>query len=231
MSLSLKARAMKQAKEKTTLTPTGRNSPATASVMASGSRAAIENESLLAAYGYSISTPVGVSSAKRDALVSKLKDKEYRDAYVRSTVVHGLAHQVRVNREERHLTQEALAKKCGHKTTQVMISRIEDTAYENFTLNTVLKVASALDVAVILKLVPYSKFILETADKSVSGLFAKSFTEENLYTRQATLTLSKKVEQQYDLCSIPSQTNMAYPFINSPNHAGYQIECALAKTK
>lgn len=137
-----------------------------------------------------VSSAVGVTSVRRNALVGKLQGKEYRDAYLRASITHGLAHQIRINRELRNLSQTSLAEKCGKTTTQVAISRLEDPAYGKFTLNTILKVASALDVAVLVRLVPYSKFLLETADKSVLGLFSKSFSEENLYAKQALVTLT-----------------------------------------
>lgn len=150
------------------------------------------------------SNAVGVTNGRRKVLVAKLQDKKYRDAYVRATVAHGIAHQVRVNRELRKLSQKSLADRCGGKTTQVAISRLEDPANGNFTLNTILKVASALDVAVLVRLVPYSKFLLETADKSVMGLFAKSFHDENLQATQAmvTFTMEESVQQSVSYISI-----------------------------
>lgn len=156
-----------------------------------------------------LSATVEVTSGRRNALVGKLQDKEYRDAYVRATITHGLAHQIRINRELRNLSQKSLAEKCGKTTTQVAISRLEDPAYGKFTLNTILKVASALDVAVCVRLVPYSKFLLETADKSVFGLFSKSFSEENLYAKQALITFtmaeSEPQTQSYALIEAKQQ--------------------------
>lgn len=158
---------------------------------------------------YSVSDAVGVTSGRRKVLVDKLQNKEYRDAYVRATTTHGIAHQIRTNRELRNLTQNALATKCGGKTTQVAISRLEDPAYGKFTLNSILKVASALDVAVLVRFVPYSKFLLETADKSVEGLFSKSFVNENLHIKQAlvTFTMPESKQQTQHYVSIGSNQN------------------------
>lgn len=208
--------ASKPSKDKKKLLVTENDIPAivsarkpVASVQHVQTHAAKTNESYSGSIVYSVST-AGVTNGRRKVLVAKLQDKKYRDAYVRATVTHGIAHQVRVNRELRHLSQQALAERCGGKTTQVAISRIEDPAHGSFTLNTVLKVASALDVAVLVRLVPYSKFLLETADKSVMGLFSKSFDEENLLTKQAliTLTLKDSGEQSFKYISMePSQTS------------------------
>ncbi|MEO7782785.1 MAG: helix-turn-helix transcriptional regulator [Candidatus Nitrotoga sp.] len=140
---------------------------------------------------YAISNTVGVVNGRRKVLIGKLQDKKYRDAYVRATITHGLAHQIRTNRESRKLSQQSLADKCGGRTTQAVISRLEDPAYGKFTLNSVLKVAAALDVAVLVRLVPYSKFILESTDKSILGLYAKSFSEENLHSERAFVTFTE----------------------------------------
>lgn len=165
--------------------------------------------------------------AKRDALVEKLRNKEYRDAYVHSTVVHGLAHQIRINREQRHFSQAELARKCGGKTTQISISRLEDPAYGTFTFKSILKVASALDVAVVFKLVPYSKFILESADKSVSGLLVKSFSDEDLHTRQAMVTISVKTDSEggnYFMKKTSVPIGKVNEFTNQFNPASHEVE-------
>lgn len=193
----------------TKLSATEKNIPASVSVRraiasvphAQGHAAKMHDNSCSNAVTYSVSNIAGVAGGRRKVLVSKLQDKEYRDAYVRATLTHGIAHQIRVNREQRKLSQQSLAEKCGGKTTQVVISRLEDPSYGKFTLNSILKVASALDVAVLVRLVPYSKFLLETTDKSVLGLYAKSFFEESLNNRQAlvafTVTESKLPSQLY----------------------------------
>lgn len=137
-----------------------------------------------------VATFVGVSAHIRDSIVARLTDINYRTAYIESNIAHGIAHQIRINRELRGWSQDELAKKCGSATKQATISRLEDPAYGNYSLRTLLKLASAFDVALIVKFVPYSKFLIETFDKSPAGLFAKSFSDENLYLRQATMTLT-----------------------------------------
>lgn len=119
-----------------------------------------------------------------------MQNKEYRDSYVSANLKNGLAHQIRTNRELRNLSQTELAAKCGVKTKQEAISRLEDPAYGNYSINTLLKIAAALDVALLVKFVPFSKFLIETADKTPNGLYAEEFGRENLYLRQAQVTLT-----------------------------------------
>jgi len=209
MNSSRRMPVSKPEKGETKLSTTEKNIPA--SVSARRATASVQNvqnhaakmhdNSRPNAVVYSVSNAASATGGRRKVLVGKLQDKEYRDAYVRATLTHGLAHQIRVNREQRKLSQQSLAERCGGKTTQVVISRLEDPAYGKFTLNSILRVASALDVAVLVRLVPYSKFLLETADKSVLGLYAKSFFEEDLSNRQAlvtfTVTESESLSQSY----------------------------------
>lgn len=216
MSLSQKTRVSKLTKGDVKLKQIGKNIPVAVSATELDLPAA--KNSAPYPRTFLVSAPIGVSGAQRDGIVEKLKNKEYRDAYVRHTLTHGLAHQIRVNRESRNLTQAELAKKCGKKTNQVTISRLEDPAYGSFTLNSIFNIAAALDVAVVLKLVPYSKFILETADKSEIGLFAKSFTDENLSARQAMLTITlDEINQQHNpylASSFPQMKSIESHFIN-----------------
>lgn len=172
---------------------------------------------------YNITDVIGVENGRKKVLVAKLQDKKYRDAYVRATITHGLAHQIRVNREQRNLSQQSLAQKCGGRTTQVGISRLEDPAYGKFTLNSVLKVASALDVAVLVRLVPFSKFLLEMADKSVPGLYTKSFSEDVLHGAQAlvafTITENKAQTQPYVSIGIPPKPLSSSVILKQPQQS------------
>ena len=92
----------------------------------------------------------------RDKLIDSLQDKEFREAYVAEHLHQGFAFQVRVTRKARELTQGDLGDQAGMK--QSRISDIEDPSYESLSLKTAERIASALDVALILRLVPYSKF-------------------------------------------------------------------------
>jgi transcriptional regulator with XRE-family HTH domain len=139
---------------------------------------------------YQLKNYSAIANPRRKVLSQKLKDKKYRDAYVKATVTHGIAHQIRVNRQARGLSQQALAELCHPKTTQAVISRLEDTANGKFNIASILKIASALDVAVIVKLVPFSKFLLETDDKTVAGLTASSFQPDDVERGEITLSFT-----------------------------------------
>lgn len=226
------------------LSATEKNIPASASAHkavasvqhAQAHAAKMHDNSRSNAVAYSVSNIAGVAGGRRKVLVGKLQDKEYRDAYVRATLTHGLAHQIRVNREQRKLSQQSLAERCGGKTTQVVISRLEDPAYGKFTLNSILKVASALDVAVLVRLVPYSKFLLETTDKSVFGLYAKSFFEESLNNSQALVTFtaiedSKLLSQSYVSIGTTKKPTDLHVVIKQPKQSLAECGYSYIKSK
>lgn len=116
------------------------------------------------------------ANSRNKRLVTKLKNKEYRDAYVAANAQNGVAFQVRAMRQSRRWTQEELANRAGKK--QNTISRLEGPSYGKMTLQTLIDLASAFDVALLVKFVPYSKFLAETQDVSPEALDSKSFEAE-----------------------------------------------------
>jgi len=112
----------------------------------------------------------------KQRLLRKLQGKRYRDAYVGSQVSTGLAYQTREIREQRGLTQEALGARINKR--QNLISRLEDPDYGRYTVKTLLELASAFDVALLVKFVPYSHFLREMEDKHPGALQVPSFEDE-----------------------------------------------------
>ena len=102
-------------------------------------------------------------------------DKEYRVATVESTVEHMVAWQVRVNREQRGLTQRQLAEKMA--THQSAISRLEDSEGGDVRLSTLLRAAEAFDCALVVRFVGHDQFAMLTADVHPDRLYAPSFDD------------------------------------------------------
>jgi transcriptional regulator with XRE-family HTH domain len=118
-----------------------------------------------------------MSAVSKGKLISKLENnKAYREAYVCEHIKTSVPIQIRHLREERTLTQAQLAAMA--KTTQTVISRLEDPNYGNLTLNSLLKIAAALDIALLVKFAPFSRMLLEFQDLSPTALSVKAFTDE-----------------------------------------------------
>jgi hypothetical protein len=111
----------------------------------------------------------------RKNLWHKLGNKEYRDAYVSEHVRRWIAHQIRALREhpDRKWKQGELSDRM--RKPQSVVSRLEDPTYGKMTVQTLLQVAEAFDVALIIKFVSFPQFVNETADLSQNAMHVDSF--------------------------------------------------------
>jgi transcriptional regulator with XRE-family HTH domain len=99
-------------------------------------------------------------TVKRDLLES-CKDREYREAFNLENVYASVCGQMRNIREQQELSQLELGRKA--KMAQERISILEDPNAETKpTLNTLLRIAGALDVGLEVRFIPFSR-VLETS--------------------------------------------------------------------
>jgi transcriptional regulator with XRE-family HTH domain len=119
-----------------------------------------------------------MSFGSKKSLLEELKNKKFRDAYAAEHVKTSVPIQIYLLREQRHWNQSQLAERA--KTTQTVISRLEDLDYGKLSISTLLKLASAFDIALLVKFVPFTRLLKEFKDNSPEALSAKSFSEELL---------------------------------------------------
>jgi transcriptional regulator with XRE-family HTH domain len=100
-------------------------------------------------------------------------DVEYRQPAMEANVAHMIASQVRINREERGLTQAQLGSAMG--TKQSAISRLEDPEGGDVLVSTLVKAAHAFDCALLVRFVDYSQFAAMTHDVRPERLYAVPF--------------------------------------------------------
>lgn len=105
-------------------------------------------------------------------------DVAYRQATLEAEIEHGIAWQIRVNREERGLTQLELGKKM--KTGQSAISKLEDPTGGDIQLSTLFKAAHAFDCALLVRFVSFSEFGALTVDVRPDRLLACDFASDKL---------------------------------------------------
>lgn len=103
-------------------------------------------------------------------------DKAYRDAFTESMIRTGLAFQLRELRKRSGMSQKELGRLAG--TTQNVISRLENPDYGSFTLKTLLRLASSLDVALIVKFATFGELHQMTRDRSPDALAVPSYRVE-----------------------------------------------------
>ena len=105
---------------------------------------------------------------KISRLLQKLRNKDYREAFVSARVAAAVGSQISALRQKVGWRQSELAERAGMK--QSRISLLEKADYENFSFNTLRRIATALDVAVIVQFVSFPEFVR----------WSDSFTSENL---------------------------------------------------
>jgi transcriptional regulator with XRE-family HTH domain len=89
--------------------------------------------------------------------LAKFAHREYRQTFLRDNVVEWLRSQLIALREQRSLTQEAVAQLLG--TSQSTIARYEKQDYGKWNVSTLLEYADAYDVALDARFVSWGTFI------------------------------------------------------------------------
>lgn len=113
---------------------------------------------------------------RKKNLIGRLKNKEYRDAFVSEHIDTGIPFQIKALRNQRHWTQHDLAKITGMKQTRISV--LEDPNYSRFSLTTLKKVASAFDVGLIVRFVSVSELVEWEINLSPNSLKAFSFDQD-----------------------------------------------------
>jgi len=121
---------------------------------------------------------VNINDKRKRQLFKDLKNKDYRNAYVSSSVDVGVASQIRALREQREWNQSKLAKEA--KMHQVRISELENPSHSP-TLATLKKLATAFDVALIVRFLPFSDLVKWKLDMSAESLEVQSFQQEEFF--------------------------------------------------
>ncbi len=116
---------------------------------------------------------------RKEKLIIKLKDKEYRDAFVSEHIATGVPFQIKALREQRGLSQKDLGKEA--KMLQERISVLEDPNYAKFTISTLKKIASAFDIGLVVRFVPFGELAEWELNLSSDSLKVHSFDEDKFF--------------------------------------------------
>ncbi len=149
--------------------------------------------------------PSRMSSTIRN-LWKRMKSKEYRDSFVASHVSNTVAAQIFTMREDRKWTQTALAQKAGMR--QSRISALEDPDFENVELATLRRVASAFDVGLSVRFVPFSDIAVQAGNMGSEYICVADFAHDALP--------SYGQEFRYDVEFSDSATTSPNIYLSSP---------------
>ena len=114
--------------------------------------------------------------SKKERLLEQLKNKEYRDAFVAEMISTGIPFQLRALRKQRNWSQQKMSEETG--MMQERISVLEDPNYGKLTLTTLKKVASALNIGLLVRFVPISDLVKWELKLSSDSLKASSYDDD-----------------------------------------------------
>ena len=146
------------------------------------------------------------SNKRKKRLLEDLKDKRQRDAFVSAHINTGIPFQIRALRDQRRWSQKELGEYTLKKMTQEVISRLEDPNYSKFTLTTLKRLASAFDVALMVRFVPFSELVEWEMNLSPESLEVLSFNQESYFTKQCEDIFSSAVAEQNPSITTPEYT-------------------------
>ena len=111
-----------------------------------------------------------------------MRDKPYRETFVAAHLSTNIAAQIQTIREQRGWTKKQLAQEAGMSPSRITV--MEDPSYENFTLTTLKRLASAFDVALIARFAPFSDLVDWVAELSPEKLQTPEFEMDALSHRE-----------------------------------------------
>lgn len=118
---------------------------------------------------------------KIEQIWARFRNKAYREGFVTAELSTNVAAQIAAMREDRGWTQSQLAEAAGMR--QSRISVLEDPAYENMSVTTLRRLASAFDVGLAVRFVPFSDIVSWTVDTAPGHLSVKCFAEDRVPNR------------------------------------------------
>jgi len=119
---------------------------------------------------------------------SDMQDKEYRHGLIDAQIEIDLPFQIRALRKQEELTQPQLAELAGMK--QSRISKMEKPGGARFTLETLRRLAKALDVALIVRFAPFGELVAWSTEFNPDSFAVPSFDKECQATREREKALN-----------------------------------------
>jgi transcriptional regulator with XRE-family HTH domain len=145
-----------------------------------------------------------------------MRNKEYRDSFVAANISNTISAQIHNMRESRKWTQTELATRCDMR--QPRISALEDPECENVEIATLRRVASAFDVALSVRFVPFSEIARQASSLTPSDFVVHDYTNDALESRERQEVSAMSVTPIQVVFYNTKGTSINIPAIASPNH-------------
>jgi transcriptional regulator with XRE-family HTH domain len=133
----------------------------------------------------------GILNSRENLMERLSRGKSARVKFVESHLSKTLAYQLRATRDNLGWSQEKLAVQSG--MTQHAISRIESPSYGKLTITTLKRLSTAMDVGLVVRLVPFSELIdwVSGTPRVNEGLCAASLAVSSFDREQSEFNLQK----------------------------------------
>lgn len=154
-----------------------------------------------------------MTTSVRRYIIDRLKDKTYRDAYVDENISTGIATQIKTMRESCGWTQQELGARLG--MAQETISQLEDPNYGRLTMRTLKRLASAFDVALFVRFVPFSSLVDMLVNLSQEDLAVPSFEKDVLVAPTYPVScIMASSGQSWSIQSTEAREQRSVPLVN-----------------
>jgi transcriptional regulator with XRE-family HTH domain len=158
-----------------------------------------------------------------ESISEQFQDAEFRNAYADAFLNSRIAAQIKIIREQRDLTQAALAEKIG--TKQAGISRLENINYSSWRVDTLLRLARAFDVRLRISFEEFGTLLDEVDHFGRASLQRAAFDDDPKFrvtdeaTIQPILSNYEKSVLSASESNVLSFSSKAYnnPFIGEQN--------------
>lgn len=118
----------------------------------------------------------------RGDFIHNKDDKSYRHAYADESLNISIATQIKVLREQRGMRQEDLAQEASMH--QTMISRYENVNYSSWSINTLKKLAEALDVWLDVRFRSFGDLVATTDRFNRESLEVPAFRDDPFFQEE-----------------------------------------------
>ena len=127
-----------------------------------------------------------MTSSWTNGFVDQLSDREFRHAYMADQVRTHIALAIRILREQegREWSQAELGRRCDKP--QSWISKLEDPEYGKVSLQTLLEIAEAYDLPLLVQFPEWSDWLRRMKNQSRENFEKKSFDADFLNKFAAT---------------------------------------------